>query len=570
MKRALKRLLVAFAVLIGLVAVAEGVTRLFVPPPVLYGDLISDPLVGFRMKPGKDLLNRDTEGEFPYRLNAHGFRGPELPPEGPSGERPAGVKEILLLGDSFLNAWAVREEKWIGTQIREALARAGVSAQTHALCSDDYGNAQELLLLREYGARIRPDLVVLLLFPGNDLINNTIELAGWSTVSPGDYFRPYLVPDGESFDVQHALPVRAFLRHSRMFSIAEMHWLKRSGDPRDPPAGLPGVVAPSKEERLAAGDLPLEYLEPFRKGDLLPRWEAAWRTTERLIEEIREESEDLGARLLVVVIPHLYQVEDGACVAQIDAEMQLRGAGSLRERVDWNLPETRLEEFFHRADIAHVQLLTPLREAVVPGAPSVYVADGHLSGAGHTIAAAEVARFFLDSASGGLCFVPSEPVDVRELYPGSDWVDASDGGDRELFAWGFNPWFRGDGVGAWRLDGSGVFLIPIRAAGLAVQGYVPDASRLPLEVRLNIPAWNWSQLQSITTSPFEVRFAPKSLPPEVVQDDPIRWVPAVLTISPKAEGEKVPQFFVTGFGPADSSRAQAARVEPSAEDNGAR
>jgi hypothetical protein len=565
-KRVLKRLVVAFAVLIGLLAVAEGVTRLFVPPPILYGDLVADPLVGFRMKPGKDLMNRDTDGEFPYRLNAHGFRGPELPAD----ERPPGTKEILLLGDSFLNAWAVREEKWIGTQVREALARAGTTAETHALCSDDYGTAQQLILLREYGARIRPDVVVVLLFPGNDLINNTIELAGWSTVSPGDYFRPYLVPDGDGFDVRHALPVRALLRRSRIFSAAEMRWLKRGRDTRSPPEALPGVVPPTKEERLAAGDLPLEYLELFRKGEPLPRWEAAWRTTERLIEEVREETEDLGARLLVVVIPHLYQVEDGACVAQLDGEMQLRGAGSLRERVDWNLPESRLEEFFHRAGIAHVQLLTPLRHAVVPGRPSVYVADGHLSGTGHTIAAEHVARFVLDGASGGLCFVPSEPADVRELYAASDWIDVSDAGDRELFAWGFNPWFKGDGSGAWRLDGSGVLLIPIRSAGLAVEGYVPDASRLPLEVRLNIPSWNWSQLQSITSTPFELRFAPKALPPHLVQDDPIRWVPAVLQVSPQVEDEEPLQVFLTGFGPADSSHAQASHAEEPPADDGAR
>ncbi len=117
-----------------------------------------------------------------------GFRHSPLEPE-----KPAGVKRLLVLGDSFALGSAFpyaetlpgRLESWLNDWDQDS------RWEVVSLSVDDWGTAQQLIALEEIGLAFRPDAVVLESFPFNDLCNNSTVLA--FTCSRQDAHRPYFV-----------------------------------------------------------------------------------------------------------------------------------------------------------------------------------------------------------------------------------------------------------------------------------------------------------------------------------------------------------------------------------------
>ncbi len=519
--------IVALSLLAGISCI-ELAARLLLKAPVVNTDMIADRLIGYRMPPSLELPNSDERGSFLFRLNSLGFRGPDLPArDAPrfDGER------ILLVGDSFLNSWTVREEDWVGTTVRAELAARGIASEVYALCAKDLGNAQELLLLQEYGPRARPTAVVLFVFPGNDLINNTLELAGRSSISPGDYFRPYLVPDGEGdFERRYALPVTAWLRRSHLFSVLEARWLS-GRDKIELQAKISGGGFEDSNTRLRHKKLPEEYLELYRPIVPGGPWEAAWRTTEALILAHRAEAERLGARFLVVVIPHLIQVERSGPTYVHDANLRRHDMPPLGELLDWNLPEERLERFFHSNSIEHAQLLGRLRQETIASSRSLYVLDGHLGGRGHMLMGTVVAARLAGGPAED-CFVAggsAVPVDVARLYVDRPLdVDFSARQNRELVQGGWKRWQRKaeQRIGGWLLPERGFVLAPTRTA-VTLRGSVLHSCTFPARLRVSRAFASGKPLaEKICEQPgtFELSF---ELAPAHGEED---WTPVALEV----------------------------------------
>lgn len=404
----LRRGSLAFAAsILAAAAAAELLARACLPPPRVQPNQLLDPELGFIAAPCPPSELRDERGAYVCALNSLGFRGPELPAEGVEASAP----RILLVGDSFIQAWFVREEEWVGGSLPTALAAAGTPVEVYSLGISDYGTAQELMLLQRHGRRVRPSVVALFLYPGNDLLNNTIELAGRSSSSPGDYYRPYLVPDGAGgLERRYALPQRALLRHSRLFAVLEARWL-RGRSAEDLRAELMGAPVRGKKELDASGlteHSGLELFFPPTPGDA---WDTAWRTTEALVRAMREETRDLGARFVVVVIPHMMQVQRNFQSASHEERPNER---ETQVACDWSFPERRLEGFFHREGIEHVVLLDVLRREVAETYASRYTFDGHLDGPAN-IAMARALAARLAAGASDRCFEDTEPRQPIDL-----------------------------------------------------------------------------------------------------------------------------------------------------------
>ena len=128
----------------------------------------ANPYRGWEMVPG--------EAHYTYEhlvhVNALGLRGPEV------AEKEPGELRVLFLGDSLTYGQGVGDDETMPAALERALlardprrrwtvVNGGVRA---------YGTAQELGMLEELGARIRPDVVVLGWY-WNDLDERPIELA---------------------------------------------------------------------------------------------------------------------------------------------------------------------------------------------------------------------------------------------------------------------------------------------------------------------------------------------------------------------------------------------------------
>jgi len=88
--------------------------------------------------------------------NSLGLRGPEI------GPKPAGVRRVLALGDSFTFGHAVEaSEAWPAVLQELLAARGGPRYEVVNAGIGGYGTGQQLLLYDELQSRVEPDLVVL-------------------------------------------------------------------------------------------------------------------------------------------------------------------------------------------------------------------------------------------------------------------------------------------------------------------------------------------------------------------------------------------------------------------------
>jgi hypothetical protein len=508
----------------------EGATRLLLDPPRYHGGPVEfHPELGFRGVPGHRHETVDDLGTFPFELNSQGLRGREVP-----AEPVPGVFRVAFVGDSFLVGQAVREEHLMTSLAAAALQEHGLEAEVYNLSGIDYGTGQEILLLRGLGKRLEPDAVVLFLYPANDVINNSLALAGRSGVSAGDYVRPYLVPEQGVLRIRYAYPFRAWLRrHSRLYATLERRllalgaergiaWLK----PWSPSAGA--------SERLRWGRAPREDFEIFRRRhDPGDRWEEAWRTTFALLRAFRDECEALGARLLVVVIPSVYQVERTAKGIALDIVTRIASGQRLDRLLDWNLPERRLAGFFEEEDVEARFLLAVLRDAAALD-PPVYTRDEHLGPRGHEIAARAVVDWLIDEA-GEREFgkISGEPVRVLP--------DSADGHSLLDFREQRHAAYLGDGWISWTPEEAGIpggwlpgpralLVLPIRAGDFVVRGWVPSEARLPIDGHVEIVGGSPRAFRLEQEGPFEIRFP---------------WSPPLSIVESSADGY-LAAFFVGG------------------------
>ncbi len=316
------------------------------------------------------------------QTNAAGQRGRSIPIQ-----KPPGTFRILVLGDSFVEAYQVAERERFLARLEAQLNEQG---STHFEVIDGgcggWGTAQEYLYWQQEGRAYQPDLVLLAVFVGNDVGDNSLELqlGGRRELA----LKPYYVPrrDG-SLELMMpnppapSVPERTaeILRgHSAAYNFLES-----------------GVL-----QKLELGDLwaswrTLDALEKPRyqgneiyKTRLNDRWESAWDITDQLIGMLSGDATSTGSRFGVVIVPTRAQVNDQAWRGIAGSD------GGRRAGLDRAFPNTQLKGIADRAGAPLLDLVPPLREADKAGSPPLYYeSDQHWTAAGHAVAAQAIAQF---------------------------------------------------------------------------------------------------------------------------------------------------------------------------------
>lgn len=491
MRRRVRFLLLAAAA--GLIAVAllELGVRLVRAPPVFIGTLPFESELGYESPRALEVQNVDARGPFPFRLNSHGSRGRELP--GAGSPRAPGEPRVLFVGDSFLQAWFVREEELMSTECERRLRAAGSPAECFVLACDDYGTAQELVLLERDGERVRPDVIVLTFYAANDVANNTLELAGQVETSAGDYLRPYFVPTPDGgFERTFAQPVRAFLRQLRGFACLDRAMLRRL------PRGLREAWAPwpleraEAEERVKAGLSPVEWYEVYRAHEPGQAWEIGWSVTGRLLGAVAARARELDARLLVLAIPACMQVETNALVYMEEERLRAACGRTFAEMYDLNLPERRLAALCAEEGIELRLLLEPLREAAARTGRTQYSRDGHLIGESHALAAEIIADWILGTERHLSALPGAELSSPVALVPPAErapsWLDLRQPDAGPMLADGWRMVVDPvSGEPAWAVAQYAFTLLPIgRGARVVVEGELLPETRIPATITLGV------------------------------------------------------------------------------------
>jgi GDSL-like Lipase/Acylhydrolase family len=282
--------------------------------------IVFDEDLGWRMVPHLVKEGPQWSAKVPATTNAAGWRDAEF-----SRERQAGVRRVVALGDSFVFGVGVD----YGERFTELMERALPGVEVLNFGANAFGTDQELRILETEALGYRPDLVLVVIFLGNDLVD---------------------------------------IRHERRFSMPKPWFELNGGDlVLHPPRRTWDVDARMSSYlgeialRLASGLVPVDTLAPpWAEADSLPLLAA-------IAARIRRAAEAAGARsLFVVTVPDWWLQGDPPLTRDVLAALAAQGCATLD--------------------------LTPVLKEVVASGATAFLADGHWTPAGHDAVSRAVCR----------------------------------------------------------------------------------------------------------------------------------------------------------------------------------
>jgi hypothetical protein len=282
-----------------------------------------DPTRGWVLVPNGSSFQRTRDYGVLVETNALGMR------DRPHAvEKAPGTFRIVVLGDSYMEAYQVPLEASLPYMLQERLAARRVEVLN--LGVGGYGTAQQLLTLRDEGLRFRPDLVVLAFYLGNDLQNNSyaIEAGLQGPEAQTTFSRPYARAASLGAELEWTPPDAA-----RMAPYVERWNRRNSATEKLRRALQPAMVAHVVEQATSTlwlllnrgrrYDPDLLFGWPFEREVASPEaarlWQEAWLATRRLLLEADRLAREAGARFVLLLVPVEFQVDPHALADAAEA-----------------------------------------------------------------------------------------------------------------------------------------------------------------------------------------------------------------------------------------------------------
>ena len=270
--------------------------------------------------------------------------------------KPPKTRRVVVLGDSFSEAVQVNISETYWWRMSSVLNSRHTNYRWETLNFGvgSYGTTQEYLTLCMKALDYRPDLIILQMFPLNDICDNSIDAAYIG--GPQDYYRPYLDPSADYSDITYIFPHGYwFRRYFYTFRFSEPLLLrlyrKLSNQPQLGSAqermdrlsnvlkenNLPNdfdIAGPwSLYQRQLAAILFNTYSDSNDQFDFI---KVGWTATEKSLQMIFEKVSKLNIPILVVIMPHDLLL----------GEKYLNLQKSLPFSIDRHYPENRLKRIF--------------------------------------------------------------------------------------------------------------------------------------------------------------------------------------------------------------------------------
>jgi hypothetical protein len=389
------KILLVVAGLIFAALVVEGGLRLFgIEYPQFYE---FDPVVGARLRPGAQGYWL-KEGRGYVSINRDGLRDREHA----LAKSPETLR-IAILGDSYAEALYVNREETFWAVMEKELEGCGQlrgrRVEVINFGQSGFGTSRELLVLRHRVWKYSPDIILLAFCTGNDLADNSPVL----NQRPAEPF--FLLQNGELVLDDSRVRQAA----ARWDSFAQnRNWLGDFYQWRQENLRIVQVMnhageilrqwrasreaknsPPAKEPGAEAGMFIDIYREPADEV-----WQEAWKITEAVLLQMREEVAQHGARLFVVVLTNGPQVHPEAAVRQ--------------KLADWPgvqdpfYPDRRLGRFCESHGIPvlllapHFQEYADRNQVFLHGFRQAFrdtLGTGHWNQLGHSLAGQTIARW---------------------------------------------------------------------------------------------------------------------------------------------------------------------------------
>lgn len=369
--------------LAGFLGIAEIILRMAgISFPRFYQ---SDPELGFRLRANEEGWFR-SEGRTYIRINRHGWRDREH-----SERKPESTMRIAVVGDSFAEALQVAQEDTFWAIMEQQLQQRGCwnkkRVEVLNFGVSGYGTAQEKLVLQQHVWQYEPDIIVLAMFPGNDIRNNSPSLEPqkrrpFFRLHDGALCREtaFLAPLPAPSPLKAKLSEFCY-RRFRLYQLASA--IKKQLIALHEPAFSPAVMGDEPGVDTAI------YREPAT-----PEWKDAWNITEALLLSIAQDAERHQAHLLVALISPGIRTHPDIAVRR----------GFLRhfELDDFEYADRRLTGVLMQAGIP-VLALAPIfrqyaeeRHLLLHGFENAMPGFGHWNQAGHRLAGETLAAYVCD------------------------------------------------------------------------------------------------------------------------------------------------------------------------------
>ncbi len=299
--------------------------------------------------------------EVPVRINSKGWRDAEY-----DEKKPDGVYRILVIGDSYVEGKEVALEKTfhklLEKKLNATLGGPNRRFEVMALSRGGIGTGIELNYLRDPGLKYSPDMVVLSVFPGNDVRENSPPLNDRYWAWFNGVYRAHVVTARIHFLDVFLRFKWSYLNHflaDRLcdYYVGHLYLFHR---------GL-------KKEEMISNDA-----EVYRRGPYSELWNNAWDYTKNFLREFKGET-DARHIPLKVMLSHSAQVSG------LNSEDLIRGGKS---KYDLQKPFEILSDFLDGEKIEYLNLEPILtRYESQTRKPYYWRHDAHWNETGHAVVA---------------------------------------------------------------------------------------------------------------------------------------------------------------------------------------
>ena len=323
--------------------------------PSFQGLFEGDPEIGYRLKPNAKTRFTTSEFAADIAINGEGFRDNEE-----LGPKALNERRVLLLGDSLVLSVQVDFDRTFGELLERRLNGHGLPFTYRVINAgvQGYGPIEEQLFFRKIVDRVQPDLVIVVLFVGNDA-----EEAVSSQPKLTAEGRSAAAAAGDSLMTR----LRRLVRRSMVLQILRLR-----------------VVAATDRitPQLAPPEPPLQSYA----ASPAPRIAEGIANTRRAVEDITATASRAGAATMVALMPARFQVDDPDYLRLKDA-VAAAGGELVRDAAT-----QRFDRGLAPVPIPRLDLLPALRSGL-PGPDLFYQESVHLTPRGHDIVAATLDAF---------------------------------------------------------------------------------------------------------------------------------------------------------------------------------
>jgi hypothetical protein len=360
--------LAAMGIVLALASV-ELVVRLIEPREVLREFFETpDPVLHHRFIPGSRGRQKTLEFDAAYTINGLGLRDRELP-----REKPAGVRRILILGDSFTEGLGVDDHETFSSLLMARIEQEGHGSRWQVINAGvaSYSPLLEYLYLKNGGLALEPDLVVLNLdlsdFYDDIQYGRLAELD-----ASGDPIavRPEPAPPPDSWIGWAATGIKDVLKYrTRTYNFVRRR--------------IAGFIEAARHEPQYTGDVRVDKYGMLRE-ELGPLDDSGWTKTYENILRIRDLLAARRIEFWIAVYPYGLQISP----KEWHAGRQFWGFKP--GQVYSGRPQERIEGFGQEHGIRVINMMPEFQEAARSVYPLYFDTDGHWLPAGHQVAASSL------------------------------------------------------------------------------------------------------------------------------------------------------------------------------------